>query len=63
MSLNGLHRKVSGCKFVGLFDDLRIMYNKNFISTKLKMASSQEGEDHVGPTDNYSPPPGNDVGI
>jgi len=27
------------------------------------MASSHEEEDHAEPSDNYSPPPGNDVGI
>lgn len=46
-------------KFVGLCDDLCNIYKKNFISAKIKMASSSEEEDHAEPG---GTPPGNDLG-
>ncbi|KAM3253268.1 sister chromatid cohesion 1 protein 3-like [Capsicum annuum] len=43
----------------GLCDDLCNIYKKNFISAKIKMASSSEEEDHAEPG---GTPPGNDLG-
>ncbi|KAM3265262.1 sister chromatid cohesion 1 protein 3 isoform X1 [Capsicum annuum] len=43
----------------GLCDDLCNIYKKDFISAKVKMASSQE--DHAGPSNYQSPPPVNDL--
>ncbi|CAN4110418.1 unnamed protein product [Withania somnifera] len=45
----------------GLCDDLSNIYKEGFISAKVKMASSQE--DHAGPSNNQSPPPGNDLPV
>ncbi|XP_055817808.1 sister chromatid cohesion 1 protein 3-like [Solanum dulcamara] len=43
----------------GLCDDLRNIYKEDFISAKVKMASSQEN--HAEPSDNQYPPSGNDL--
>ncbi|KAK4379645.1 hypothetical protein RND71_001507 [Anisodus tanguticus] len=43
----------------GLCDDLCNIYKEDFISAKVKMASSQE--DHAEPSNNQSPPSGNDL--
>lgn len=43
----------------GLCDDLCNIYKEDFISAKFKTASSQE--DDAGPSNNQSPPPGNDL--
>ncbi|KAK6798779.1 hypothetical protein RDI58_006482 [Solanum bulbocastanum] len=59
-------RRKDGMSFepllTGLCDDLHNIYKEDLVSTKLKMASSQE--DHAEPSDNYySPPPGNDTDL
>ncbi|KAK4712600.1 hypothetical protein R3W88_007113 [Solanum pinnatisectum] len=63
-------RRKDGMSFgpllTGLCEGLRNIYKEDFVSTKLKMASSQEEEeeDHAEPSDNYySPPPGNDTDL
>ncbi|KAK4372204.1 hypothetical protein RND71_007588 [Anisodus tanguticus] len=43
----------------GLCDDLCNIYKEDFISAKVKMTSSQE--DHAEPSNNQSPPSGNDL--
>nr|XP_009597243.1 sister chromatid cohesion 1 protein 3-like isoform X2 [Nicotiana tomentosiformis] len=45
----------------GVHNDLCNIYKEDFISAKIKTASSLE--DHVEPSGNQSPPPGNDLGI
>ncbi|MCD7462936.1 hypothetical protein HAX54_049648 [Datura stramonium] len=63
--LNKRHRKdrmLFEPLITGLCDDLCNIYKEDFISAKLKTASSQE-EDHAEPSGKHSPPPGNDLVI